>query len=53
MGFVLARDIVSRRKHPRELCGGCVLIVEFEDAHRAGVAHSAERNVANVEAAGS
>ena len=31
MGFVLARDIVNRRKIPREICGKCVLITEPEE----------------------
>ena len=31
MGFVLARDIVSYRELPRELCGKCVLTTSFDD----------------------
>ena len=40
MGFVLARDIVNHEKQPRELCGKCVLVTDFEELDRiAGVAH--------------
>ena len=31
MGFVLARDIVNRRKAPREFCGKCALITEPDE----------------------
>jgi hypothetical protein len=31
MGFVLARDIVNRRKIPRELCGKCVLTTTLNE----------------------
>jgi hypothetical protein len=31
MGFVLARDFVSKRKIPRELCGKCVLVTKLDE----------------------
>lgn len=31
MGCVLARDIISNRAQPRELCGKCVLIIDFDE----------------------
>ena len=34
MGFVLARDIVKRRKEPRELCGKCILTTEPDEIER-------------------
>ena len=41
MGFVLARDLIGDKKQPRELCGKCVLIIDFEELEKlAGVAQS-------------
>lgn len=28
MGFVLARDVLRKREHPRELCGKCALVYD-------------------------